>query len=147
MEMQKVVRLPEKEDPHFAASIVRLHSSHIDARKKNRNKYFRREAVIIKNRETGQWIVRMVLGSKGISGLTRDALALDYDGIDALGYTQAVFAGEPVDLEITRANDWDVIRYYWNHPDIGYRTAHRITAISFGLGLIGLVLGVLTLFV
>jgi hypothetical protein len=68
-------------------------------------------------------------------------VALDYDGIDALGYTQAVFAGEPVDLEITRANDWDVIRYYWDHPDIGYRTAHRIAAISFGLGLIGLVLG------
>ena len=142
----KVVRLDKRDEPGFASSIIRLHNRHLDAKKRDPQRFWRREAVVVKNLDNGQSIVRMVLGSSGVRNLTLNAIAIDYDGMDALGLSQTAYQDDQLQIEVRKANDLDVIRYYWNHPDIGYRTAHRIAAISFAMGTIGLLLGFVPLF-
>ena len=145
MIVKKIVK-PARDSADFASGIVRLHNSWIDASKRNRDKFHRREAVLITNPDNGQSIVRMAMGSNATPGLSRNAAALDYDAVDALGVGYNVYEGTPLHLLVKRATPLDVFRHFWNHPDIGYRTAHQIAVVSLAMGLIGLGLGMVALF-
>ena len=135
-----------KDNADFANGIIRLHNSWIDANKKDKEKFVRRQAVVITNMDNGNSIVRMVLGSNGIPGLNKSAAVLDYDGIDALGFRYDVYDGAEIRLEVKKASPMDVFLHFWNHPDIGYRTAHQIAVVSLAMGLTGLLLGMVALF-
>ena len=75
------VLLP-KEDS--GAGLARVHSSWIDASKSNQSRFHRHQAITIRA-ENGKTIVCQVMGSASIAGITRRAIALDYDARDALG--------------------------------------------------------------
>lgn len=127
-----VVRLPDK-DSGVSLSIARLNNIHIDSTKTNSKKFFRRQALHIKNKKDGQSILRYVMGHSSLS-IKRNQIALDYDGVDALGLTY----NEECDLAVRKANYLEIIFWYVDHADAGM-------ALSTRLGLLGVFLGVLSL--
>ncbi|MEB1023010.1 hypothetical protein VC940_22115, partial [Citrobacter freundii] len=64
--------------------------------------------------------------------ITKLAVALDYDAVDALG----VRFKDTVNLEVRRARRWEVWQWFWNHPD-------QSVQLSIKLGVVGAVLGVM----
>ncbi len=64
--------------------------------------------------------------------ITKLAVALDYDAVDALG----VRFKDTVNLEVRRAGRWEVWQWFWNHPD-------QSVQLSIKLGVVGAVLGVM----
>ncbi|MCP4121722.1 MAG: hypothetical protein GY751_08200 [Bacteroidetes bacterium] len=137
-DVKVVVELPEA-DRGLSKGFMRLENSRIDSSGLAPDKFTRREPVVVKNRVTGDWIVRMALGNRGLAGLKRSAIALDYDAMDQLGLGMSF--GEPVELHARPASTLDVYRYYWDHPDIGYQVAYRISALGFAVGVLGFVAG------
>lgn len=99
MKILTVVRLPS-EDSGLQNSIVRLHNRNIDSKRKDRNRFFRREPVMICNSANGASVLRYVMGTPGGISITKNAVALDYDAIDVLG----VRFNDLVELEIGRAH-------------------------------------------
>ncbi len=49
----------------------------------------------------------------GNLSITKLAVALDYDAVDALG----VRFKDTVNLEVRRARRWEVWQWFWNQPD------------------------------
>ncbi|WP_256659739.1 hypothetical protein [Pseudomonas sp. LS-2] len=131
MQITSVVQLPPA-DSGLQNSIVRLHNLNVDSKRKDRNKFFRREAVLIRNRETGASILRYVMGTPGGISIKKCEAGLDYDAVEVLG----VRFKRQVNLEIKRASAFQVYRWFWKHPDLNVR-------ISIRLGITGGVLGVL----
>jgi len=132
-----------KEDRGLGHSIVRLNTARIDQSRQDKSCFFRREAVRIYNPKTRQFIIRMPMGGGGLKGLSRDCVALDYEAIDALGIRSSLKDG-PLNTEliISRAGFFSIYRYYWNFPDIGYQVALRLGMVSFFIGLLGAIFGV-----
>lgn len=130
MQIKKVVRLPEA-DSGLQHNIVRVNNRLIDANKQDRSRFFRREPVVIINSGNGSKVLRYVMGNPGL-GISKDALALDYDAVDALGITYHA----ETDLEIRRASRREVWQWFWKHPDQGIQ-------LSIKLGVMGAILGVL----
>ena len=130
----KVVKLADR-DAGVLHSIVRLHNSRIDASRADRDRFYRRDALAIRNPANGALVVRMAMGAgSGIKGLTRDALALDYDAKEALGVPMT----GNCTLEVRRARPHEVVRHFWSHPDLGYRISMRLAFLSVLLGLVSL---------
>lgn len=132
-----------KEDRGIGHSIVRLNTARIDQSRQDKSCFFRREAVRIYNPANKQFIIRMPMGGGGLKGLTRECLALDYEAIDALGIKGSLKDG-PLNTEliVSRAGFISIYRYYWNFPDIGYQVALRLGIVSFFIGLLGAIFGV-----
>lgn len=130
MQIKKIIRLPES-DSGLQHNIVRVNNCLIDSKKQDRSRFFRREAVVIINNRNGSKVMRYVMGNPGLS-ISKEALALDYDAVDALGITYQ----SETDLEIRRASRLEVWQWFWRHPDQGIQ-------LSIKLGVIGAVLGVL----
>lgn len=132
-----VVELP-KEDRGLERSIVRLNTSRMDQTRQDKTSFYRRQPVKICNPLTGQYIIRMPMGGGGLKGLTRDCIALDYDSVDALGVRSGFIEGRvDADLVVSKANAFSIYSYYWDHPDVGYRLAMRLSMIGLALGIIG----------
>lgn len=132
-----------KEDRGLGHSIVRLNTARIDQSRKNKSCFYRREAVRIYNPVTRQFIIRMPMGGGGLKGLSRDCVALDYEAIVALGIKGTLKDGPlSAELIISRAGFYSIYRYYWNFPDIGYQVALRLGIVSFFIGLLGAIFGV-----
>ena len=129
-----VVKLSDR-DAGVVQSIVRLHNSRIDASRADPARFYRRDALAIRNPANGALVIRMAMGSGGgIKGLNRDALALDYDATDALGIPMT----GPCSLQVRRARLDQLVRHFWSHPDLGHRISMRLAFLSVLLGLIGL---------
>lgn len=133
MDVETVIRLPDQ-DSGLQHCIVRFNNCHIDARRQNHRCFFRREPLIIRNRNDGTKVLRYAMGNSGLS-ITKQAIGLDYDAVDALniGYKQAV------DLEVRRAKRWEVWQWFWRHPDQGVQLSIKLGCVGAGLGLMGLV--------
>ncbi|MDW2127525.1 hypothetical protein R7P74_28380, partial [Vibrio sp. 2033] len=95
-------------------------------------RFFRREPVMIVNPETKAKVLRYAMGNPGNLSITKLAVALDYDAVDALG----VRFKDTVNLEVRRARRWEVWQWFWNHPD-------QSVQLSIKLGVVGAVLGVM----
>ena len=137
-----VVRL-ENVDAGISNSIVRLSNSMIDAKRIDRKCFFRREPLLIRNPDNGSSIIRFGMGSNGLKGLTKDAIALDYDATDALGVT---FKSE-VNLEVKRASRRQVYLWFYNHPDLLVQISSRLAMFGAVMGLMGLGISVLPILV
>ncbi|NMT03675.1 hypothetical protein HKB22_01840, partial [Vibrio parahaemolyticus] len=98
MKIESVVRLP-MEDSGLGHNIVRLNNRNVDSKRKDPNRFFRREPVVIYNPHNGTKVIRYVMGNPGTMSITKNAVGLDYDAVDALG----VKFKEEVSLEMRRA--------------------------------------------
>ena len=91
-------------------------------------------------------LYRRVLGAGG-TGLTRDAIELDYDSRTELG-----LSGRPdadgfytCKLQLQPSTPIERAKAHWTHPSLAYRVPYRLALLSVVLGLVGLVLGILSL--
>lgn len=126
----KVLRLPN-EDSGLAHNIVRLENSRMG---RGKGKIRRRTALHISNRANDAWIIRYSMGNGGtVKGLNKDNIALDYDGIKELDVEYKTDCC----LTVRKARWWHVTRWFWNYQDLNVR-------LSFRLGLIGFLLGIIS---
>jgi hypothetical protein len=77
------------------------------------------------------------MGNPGLS-ISKDALALDYDAVDALGITYH----EDTYLEIRRASRLEVWQWFWRHPDQGIQLSIKLGVMGAILGVLGFVTGI-----
>lgn len=131
MKIEMVVPLPA-EDSGLQHSIARFHNFNMDSQRQDQTRFFRREPVVIVNPETKVKVLRYAMGNPGGISITKQAIALDYDAVEALGVS---FKGA-VDLEVRRAKRWEVWQWFWNHRD-------QSVQLSIKLGVVGTVLGVM----
>jgi hypothetical protein len=130
MKTSKLMLLP-KEDSGLHQLIARVHGSHINSAFK------RRDAVIIENPQTGAKIIRYVLGHGGLPGVTKQAIAVDYDGLETLGYRMK--PEQCANLIVRKAKPYESIYYLTKHPDLVVQLSIKLALLSTALGLIGLV--------
>jgi len=80
----------------------------------------------------------------GGTGLTKDAIELDYDsrlelGINGRPDQDGFYACE---LVLAPSSFWEIVRAHWTHPSLAYRVPYRLAVLSVVLGGVGLLLGV-----
>jgi hypothetical protein len=136
MHVDRVVPLPSL-DSGMQHSIVRLHNSRIDSRRLDKSRFFRREPLVIINPDNGAKVLRYAMGTPGGLSVGGSAIALDYDGIDAL----SVKFKTEVSLEVRRASPWEVYRWFWAYPDLSVRLSIRLGVVGAGLGVLGFMTG------
>lgn len=137
---ESVVRLPP-EDSGLQHSIVRLSNNHIDSKKQDKTKFFRREAVVVVNTDNGEKVLRYVMGNPGLS-ITKDSLAIDYDAVDLLGVKYKAKAN----IEVRVATTWEVLSWFWRHPDLSVNLSVRLGVIGALLGVLGFMTGLVSMF-
>lgn len=135
----RAIELPEK-DQGLNHSIVRLYSHRIDRHKRDPKRFKRRQAVLIKNSDTGNSTIRFVMGSGPISVKKTD-ISIDYDACDSLG----IRFRQPVNLIVRPATLIEVLSHYFGHPEMGIRVSMRLAAIGVGLGIVGTLLGIVSI--
>jgi hypothetical protein len=79
--------------------------------------------------------------ARGPAGVKKGEISLDSATRDKLG----VKAGGNADFVIEKANLLEEFRWAWDATDAMPRVAARLGAISVGLGLLGLLLGIISL--
>jgi len=79
--------------------------------------------------------------ARGIIGNQKHCISLDSATRERLG----VKSGQKVKFEICKANFFDEAIWAWTATDAMPRIAARLSAISVALGLIGLLLGIISL--
>tara|TARA_B100000446_G_scaffold184352_1_gene206134 strand:- start:17432 stop:17869 length:438 start_codon:yes stop_codon:yes gene_type:complete len=137
---ESVVRLPP-EDSGLQHSIVRLNNNHIDSKKHDTTKFFRRDAVVVINQDNGEKVLRYVMGNPGLS-ITKDSLAIDYDAVDHLGIKYK----EQVNVEVRAASAIEVLMWFWHHPDLSVNLSVRLGVIGAVLGVLGFMTGLASMF-
>lgn len=98
--------------------------------------------------EAGCSDYRMIRGVGSVTGFPADAIEIDYGTSMSLGIPKGaanVLGFYPCSLTVRPATRWEILRAHWNHPDHGYRFPLQISLIGLFLGIVGLVLGVLSL--
>ncbi len=140
--VESLAELPRR-DSGVLNSIVRVHPSRIDAKRVDTKKLFRRQPVLLKNRNNGLSTVRFVLGRGDVPISTPKTIAVDYDTRDALNIE---YKSSEVSIDVYRANYLEVLRYYYTHPDMGYQVATRLGLLGVALGIVGAVLGIISVF-
>lgn len=146
MPLINVTHLAElpKGDTGLQQSIVRVHNRHIDARREDKSRFNRREPVVIINKSNGERVVRYIMGSKGIPGITMASCALDYDALSTLGVRRD---DESLNLEIQGANLVDIFSWFWKYPDLGIQLAFKLGILGAVLGLMGFIAEVVIPFI
>lgn len=124
--------------------IVRLHNSRIDRKTHGAIGFRRRETVILRNRdEPSNWTLAVVMGAgRSVEGLSKDCIAIDYDQKEALALRGGA---ETFEISVSPATYASIVRWYWNHQDPGMMLATRLGVLGFGLGIVGILLGLLPL--
>lgn len=124
-----VVPLPTS-DAGMQRSIVRFNNSRI-----GKNKISRRTAMFIQNKANGQWTIRYAMGNAGnVKGLTKEAIALDYDAVNELGITFST----PVQLEVKKSDLVRSMLWLATSPNLNVRLSFRFAILGAVLGLISL---------
>lgn len=134
-----VIRLPDC-DSGSQHNIVRLYNRYIDAKKIDKEKYFRREELIIINPKNESFIIRSAMGAHGMR-INRTTIALDYDGVDVLGIS---FKSD-VELIVRRATTIEIIKWYLSHQDKSVRLSWMMNIAGTIFGILGIAIGVVSL--
>lgn len=136
MKMQlNVLKVIELLDGNYSNPRVRLNNFHLDKSKTNKDKFFRREPLIIINKNNGKWVIACCLGSPGIKGLTKDAIGLEYDSADMLG----IKFHQECNLVIKKAPFLKRLQWYWSHPDQATQLAMQMSIIGTVFGTIAFI--------
>jgi hypothetical protein len=142
-EAYQFLNLPTR-DSGVINGIVRVHPAWIDAKRlKKKTKLFRRDAVLLHNLENGLSTVRFVMGAGAVAISKPGVIAIDYDTIDALGIDSR--HNTEIALSISRASYFQVLKHFYNHPDYSCQIAMRLGIVGVLLGLLGAVLGSVSL--
>ncbi|KJG37685.1 hypothetical protein UA32_12030 [Photobacterium angustum] len=131
----KINKVIEIENNNISRSIVRLNNALIDRNKNCDVLFYRRNPVKLINKRNDQWSIAFAYGSPGITGLTKNAIGIDYDTADALGIS---FKNTEVDIKIKKANSLDLWLWYLNHPDNSIAFNTKVTLVALILGFISL---------
>lgn len=131
------------EDSGYQHCIARFNNHLIDSKRKDRNKLFRRQAVMIINIANGNKILRYAMGQASYSGLTKSTIGIDYDGIDML----AIKYHEEEKIEVRPATLIEMYAWLRNHPDINVRIPYHLGLAGLFLGLIGFAVGILPILI
>jgi hypothetical protein len=124
------------EDSGIQHSIVRFENSNV--------KHFGRRTpvVIYPNGNRKRWILRYCFGNNGsVKGLTKESIAIDYDGAFDLG----IQFGQQVNLVVKPATYYQCIKWLMISPDLNIRLNTRLALLGAVLGLLGLVIGLISL--
>lgn len=140
LHMNYVVQLPPQ-DSGLQLGIARFHNLHIDAKRQDQSRLFRREAVCIVNPENKTRIIRYAMGGGGVKGVCKDSVGLDYDGVDALG----IRFNQPAQLVIRRASRLEIIQWLATYPDLSVRLSIQLGLLGAGLGMLGFGIGLISL--
>lgn len=133
-----VVRLPA-EDAGLQNSIVRIANCNVGSKP---TQFARRTPVVITNTANKKWILRYVMGNGGtVRGLTKTAVALDYDGVCDLG-VQYEQSGS---LTISNATLHHSMLWLMNSPDLNVKLSMRFAVLGALLGLVSLFITAVTL--
>lgn len=137
--------LLSKNDFSFNSNVVRLNNSRIDASKTKNHLFWRNETIAIINQH-GEHVICSVMGTPSTMSITKNAIALDYDGRSYLGI---LGIDEAVQCELTArlALFHEILIWYHSHPDMGYLIATRLGVIGVSPGLLSIVISVAVLLV
>ncbi|MCL7715801.1 hypothetical protein [Stenotrophomonas mori] len=130
---------------YLAFSVVRLRNAHL------KGLGGRHSWVRIENTGNGKVLYRRVRGagaSAGAStGLPANAIEIDYDSRLELGIEGPRDATHFHDCSLTvgPASRLGELKAHWRHPNIEYRVPYRLAILSLALGLLGALLGALSL--
>jgi hypothetical protein len=139
MLFNQIVRLPD-EDSGLSLSIARFYNGLVDAKKEDNNKLFRREMIVITNQENGSKILRYVMGSASLS-IKKMAIAIDYDGVDALGITDQ----NKCSIKVHKASKIEIIKWFYGHADMSIQLSTRLGLLGALLGILGFAIGIASL--
>lgn len=139
IDVDNVVQLPSG-DAGLHNNIVRLNNLHIDSKKRDISRFFRREAVVVENIKNKEKVLRYVMGNPGGISISKSGAALDYDAIDGLGIKYR----EAVSLKIRRASAAEIYQWFWIYPDLGIRLSIRLGVVGAMLGIMGFLTGIIT---
>lgn len=133
------VRDFSRQGDYHAFSVVRVHNRLV-ADLGGRHAWVR----IRSNKAT---LYRRLRGVGADTSLPVDAIELEYDSRLALGLPGPPDANGfyACDLAIEPATPLDKMRAHWNHPTIEYRVSYRLALLSVVLGLVGFILGIISL--
>lgn len=134
------VRDYSREHDYDASAVVRVQNS-ILADLGGRNAW-------VKLAGPNNTIFRRARGAGGAAGLPSDAIELDYDSRLELDLVRSPPDTEhfySCDLEILRASARERFLAHWSHPNLEYRAPYQISIVGAGLGVVGLILGIISL--
>ncbi|AZL83447.1 hypothetical protein EIJ81_00845 (plasmid) [Aliivibrio salmonicida] len=126
-------------DGNLSRSIVRFNNYLIDKKKRNKQKFFRREPIKIINVDTKEWVIAYAAGSSGIKGLTLSTIAIDYDTADQLGLNFK----EEVNIQVNRASYFDCLKWFTFHPDKNQQIATHFGLVGVAFGFLGLIISLM----
>lgn len=138
MKITKVYRLPREDES--GSEIVRFCNSRISAQlniRPPKNKFHRRQPVVIINPANDCWVLRYAMGNPGTMSIKQDEIAVDYDALVELD----VHPKHDVELTVRNASWLEVYIHFMRHPDLNVRISMRLGVIGFVLGIIGLFQG------
>lgn len=118
--------------------IVRVHGTHINS------SFKRRDPVVICNTQNKKKIIRYVLGGGSLPGLTKDSLAIDYDGLETLGFKMK--KQQVANLIVRKPKVFEKYLFFIQHPDLSTSLSIRLGLLGAFLGFLGLILGITSLF-
>ncbi|OEE34977.1 hypothetical protein A1QO_06220 [Vibrio genomosp. F10 str. ZF-129] len=131
LKVTKVTML-SKNDAGPSHAMVRLNNSNIGS---DKNKFGRLKPLLITNMDSGSWTIRYVRGqSNETQQLSKNMAAIDYDAAAEIGVS---YRGD-VNIVITEAKLIYSVIWLWTASNLNVR-------LSFRLGLLGFIFGVLSL--
>lgn len=129
---ENVLHLPPA-DAGLQHAIVRVHNSMI-GKKGQAGKFYRHQPVLILNPNTGVRVVRFAMGCHPAHPIqVPTSIMVDYETKVELAWTPSHI------VNVLPANAWHLYRYYWSHPDAGYRMSTRLGVLSVTLGITSVV--------
>ncbi|UJF20222.1 hypothetical protein L0B53_18985 (plasmid) [Vibrio sp. SS-MA-C1-2] len=93
--------------------------------------YRRNQDLVIVNLENQHWVLVKVWGANGIPGLTKNAIAMDYDTMSLL----SVYKNADVRLVVRKATYIDHIKHQWSHDDATIRLPFKISMLAIMLSI------------
>jgi hypothetical protein len=124
-----------------AFSVVRLHNTMLPT-------LGGRNAWVTIQSMSGARAYRMIRGCGELEHFPVDAIEFDYETSKALGITKGkpnALGFYPCELQVRPATRLEILAAHWNHPDHAYRFPLQLSLVSFFLGVVGLILGALSL--
>ncbi|WP_029913693.1 hypothetical protein [Hydrogenovibrio marinus] len=139
VQVSQIILLPEK-DSGIQNLIARISGHHIN------DHFKRREPVVIVNQDNGEKIIRYVLGHGSVPGITKESIAVDYDGLASLGFRmKKEGVPQPCNLVVRKLKPFESYMFFTRHPDLGIQMSIKLGLVGVFLGFVGLALGIISL--
>jgi hypothetical protein len=141
IEIEKIRRFSSEYD-YTAFSVIRLHPKII--------KVIGGRNTWVKISSESCHVYRLALGAKSSTGFTAKSIELDYDSCLELNSIAGILPRDengfyPCSMKIEKAPFIGKLIAHWKHPNPGYRVPLQISMVSFILGFMGFLIGLMSL--